>query len=54
MRITQPMIISQVLSDIKTVFERIARRHEELSSGLKVRYPSDDAIVATRASRIAS
>ena len=54
MRITQPMVMSQVLNDIRRVFERIAKKHEELSSGLKVRYPSDDAIVATRASRIAS
>lgn len=54
MRITHQMLHSNVLRDITRNFERAAKLHEQGSSGLKVRYPSDDAIVATRASNIGS
>ncbi len=54
MRITHNMIHSNVLRDIMGNFERAAKLHEQGSSGLKIRYPSDDAIVATRASNINS
>ncbi len=52
MRITDRMISDRVLFNIQTSLKRIARLHDQLSSGYKVRYPSDDAVVATRASNI--
>lgn len=52
MRITNRMISDRVLFNIQTSLKRIAKLHDQLSSGYKVRYPSDDAVVATRASNI--
>jgi flagellar hook-associated protein 3 FlgL len=50
MRINHSMLHNKILQDITNGYKRVAQLHEEGSSGLKVRYPSDDAIVATRAS----
>jgi flagellar hook-associated protein 3 FlgL len=44
------MLHSKILQDITNDYKRVAQLHEEGSTGLKVRYPSDDAIIATRAS----
>jgi len=52
LRITDRMISDRVLFSIQTNLKRIAKLHDQLSSGYKVRYPSDDAVVATRASNI--
>jgi len=54
MRITQTMINSQVLRNLQNVFQRITKRENQLASGQKIQYPSDDAVLATRASKIAS
>ena len=52
MRITHNMLHNTVLKDITNTYRDVAKLHEQGSSGKKVRYPSDDAIVATRASNI--
>lgn len=52
MRVTQNMLHSTVLKDITDSYRRVAKLHEQGSSGKKVQYPSDDAIIATRASNI--
>ncbi|KHC93446.1 flagellar hook-associated protein 3 [Thermotoga sp. Mc24] len=52
MRVTNKMISDRVLFNIQTSLKRIAKLHDQLSSGYKVRYPSDDAVVAKRASDI--
>jgi len=52
MRINHNMLHNTVLKDITNNFRQISKLHEQGSSGLKVRYPSDDAVVATRASNI--
>ena len=54
MRITDWMIRSNILYDVQSTLRRIDKLHLELSSGQKVRYPSDDAVIATRASNIDS
>ncbi|HPE69933.1 MAG TPA: flagellar hook-associated protein FlgL [Thermotogota bacterium] len=54
MRVTHNMLHSRILDDINSNFRNIAKLHMQGSSGKKVIYPSDDAIVATRASNIAS
>ncbi len=54
MRINHQMLHSTILRDITNNFTKIAKLHEQGASGLKVRYPSDDAVVATRASNIMS
>ncbi len=50
MRVNSTMLHNRVLQDITSGYRKVAKLHEQASSGLKVRYPSDDAIVATRAS----
>ncbi|MCD6450034.1 MAG: flagellar hook-associated protein FlgL [Thermotogaceae bacterium] len=50
MRITDLMIRSNILYDVQSTLRRIDKYHRELSSGKKVQYPSDDAVVATRVS----
>ncbi|AEH51145.1 flagellar hook-associated protein FlgL [Pseudothermotoga thermarum] len=54
MRVTDRMISDRVLANIQSSISRIAKLHDQLSSGLAVRYPSDDAIVATRSSNLES
>ncbi len=54
MRITDWMIRSNILYDIQSTLRRIDKYHRQLSSGKKVQYPSDDAVIATRASNIQS
>ncbi len=54
MRITNKMISDRVLNNIQGSIKRIAKLHDQLSSGKMVRYPSDNAIVATRATKIES
>ena len=54
MRITDWMIRSNILFDIQSTLRRIDKYHRELSSGKKIQYPSDDAVIATRASNIES
>ena len=54
MRVNHMMLHNRVLRDITNNFSRVSKLHEQGSSGLKVRYPSDDAVVATRASNIMS
>ena len=52
MRITNKMISDNVFLNIQSSLRRISKLHEQLSSGYKVKYPSDNAVVATRASDI--
>ena len=54
MRVTDWMIRSNILFDVQSTLRRISKYHENLSSGKKVNYPSDDAVIATRASNISS
>lgn len=54
MRITNNMINDRTLFNIQQSLYRIARMHDRLSSGKQVEYPSDDAVIATRASNISS
>jgi len=54
MRVNHSMLHNTILQDITRDYKRVAKLHEQGSSGLKVRYPSDDAIVATRASNASS
>ena len=54
MRVTDRMIRENVMFDVQSTLRRISKYHRELSSGKKVIYPSDDAVVATRASNIDS
>lgn len=54
MRITDRMISDRVLNNIQGSIKKIAKLHDQLSSGKMVRYPSDNAIVATRAAKIES
>ncbi len=54
MRVNHTMLHSKLLQDITNDYSRAAKLHEQGSTGLKVRYPSDDAIVATRASNAGS
>ncbi len=54
MRITDWMIRSNILYDVQSTLRRIDKLHRQLSSGKKVSYPSDDAVVATRSSNILS
>lgn len=54
MRITDKMISDRVLNNIQGSIKRIAKLHDQLSSGKMVRYPSDNAVVATRAAKIES
>ncbi len=54
MRITNNMINERSLFNIQQSLYRIARMHDKLSSGKEVQYPSDDAVIATRASNISS
>jgi flagellar hook-associated protein 3 FlgL len=44
------MLHNKVLQDLSNNYRKVADLEEQGSTGLKVRYPSDDAIVATRAS----
>ncbi len=54
MRVTDRMIRENIMFDVQSTLQRISKYHLELSSGKKVRYPSDDAVIATRASNIES
>jgi flagellar hook-associated protein 3 FlgL len=48
MRITNNMISDQVVNNIQTSLSKISNLSDQLSSGVKVKYPSDDAVVALR------
>lgn len=48
------MVSNNVLSNIQNTLSKISKLHDQLSSGYRVRFPSDDAVVATRASNIDS
>jgi flagellar hook-associated protein 3 FlgL len=48
------MIRSDILYDVQSTLQRISKYHKNISSGKKVIYPSDDAVIATRASNIGS
>jgi len=54
MRITNNMISDRSLFNIQQSLNRIAKLNDKLSSGKEVQYPSDDAVIATRASNISS
>ena len=54
MRITDRMTSDRVLYNIQKTITQIAKLHDEISSGSKVRYPSDDAVLATRSSNLDS
>ncbi|MGQ9856623.1 MAG: flagellar hook-associated protein FlgL [Fervidobacterium sp.] len=54
MRITNNMINDRSLFNIQQNLYRIAKMNDKLSSGKEVQYPSDDAVIATRASNISS
>ncbi len=53
-RVTDWMIRSNVMFDVQSTLQNISNYHKQLSSGKKVVYPSDDAVIATRASNIDS
>lgn len=48
------MVSNNILSNIQNTLSKISKLHDQLSSGYRVRFPSDDAVVATRASNIDS
>jgi len=54
MRVTDNMVSNNILSNIQNTLSKISKLHDQLSSGYRVRFPSDDAVVATRASNIDS
>lgn len=54
MRVTNNMVSNNILSNIQNTLSKISKLHDQLSSGYRVRFPSDDAVVATRASNIDS
>jgi flagellar hook-associated protein 3 FlgL len=54
MRVTDRMTSERVLYNIQKTITQIAKLHDEISSGSKVRYPSDDAVLATRSSNLDS
>lgn len=54
MRITENLLNKQALKDIQYVLKRYSDLNSQLTSGKKVRYPSDNAAVATRISNLDS
>lgn len=54
MRVTDRMTSDRVLYNIQKVINQISKLHDQISSGTKVRYPSDDAVLATRSSNLDS
>ncbi|WP_041076814.1 flagellar hook-associated protein FlgL [Thermotoga caldifontis] len=54
MRVTDRMTSDRVLYNIQRTIGEIAKLHDQISSGTKVRYPSDDAVLATRSSNLDS
>lgn len=54
MRVTDRMTSDRVLHNIQKVINQISKLHDQISSGTKVRYPSDDAVLATRSSNLDS
>ncbi|RKX35724.1 MAG: flagellar hook-associated protein 3, partial [Thermotogae bacterium] len=52
--VTDNMVSNNILSNIQNTLSKISKLHDQLSSGYRVRFPSDDAVVATRASNIDS
>lgn len=48
------MTSDRVLYNIQKTIAEIAKLHDQMSSGSKVRYPSDDAVLATRSSNLES
>lgn len=54
MRVTDRMTSDRVLYNIQKVIGQISKLHDQISSGTKVRYPSDDAVLATRSSNLDS
>lgn len=54
MRVTDRMTSDRVLHNIQRTIGEIAKLHDQISSGTKVRYPSDDAVLATRSSNLDS
>ncbi len=54
MRVTDRMTSDRVLYNIQRVIGQISKLHDQISSGTKVRYPSDDAVLATRSSNLDS
>lgn len=54
MRVTENLINNRALSDIQNVMRRYADLNSQLTSGKTVRYPSDNASVASRISNLDS
>jgi len=54
MRITENLLSSRTLGDIQNVLRKYSDLNSQLTSGKKVRYPSDNAAVATRISNLDS
>ncbi len=54
MRITENLLSIRTLSDIQNVLRKYSDLNSQLTSGKKVRYPSDNASVATRISNLDS
>ncbi|ABX31134.1 flagellar hook-associated protein 3 [Petrotoga mobilis SJ95] len=54
MRITENLLSSRTLNDIQDVLRKYSDLNSQLTSGKKVRYPSDNAAVATRISNLDS
>lgn len=54
MRITENLLSSRTLNDIQNVLRKYSDLNSQLTSGKKVRYPSDNAAVATRISNLDS
>ncbi|MGM0642050.1 MAG: flagellar hook-associated protein FlgL [Thermotogota bacterium] len=54
MRVTGNMMNTQALNDIQNVLRRYGELNEQLTTGKKVKYPSDNATVAARVSDLDS
>lgn len=54
MRVTSNLMNTQALNDIQNVLRRYGKLNEQLTTGKKVRYPSDNATVAARVSDLDS
>lgn len=50
MRITNNMLINNMLSNLSTNLGRVSKHQNQLATGKKISLPSDDPIIASRAS----
>lgn len=52
MRITNNMLINNMLSNLNTNLDRMSRYQTQLATGKKITFPSDDPIVASRSLKL--